>query len=369
MTNSPKVRFVNRDRTRFFPTVKSRVDQYFNNNSLSKHANSAMILKTMVMLSFYIIPFIIIVLAQPPYFLALLLWMVMGLGVAGIGMSVMHDANHGAYSNNKLVNYLMGHVLNLLGGSVYNWKNQHNLLHHTYTNIQNMDEDMDGKAMLRFAPHGKVKKMHRFQWFYAFALYSIATLYWVVAKDFVQFFSHIKKGVNNGTPTENLWRLTRIIIVKILYFGTIIVLPVMLGLSLLQVITGFVIMHMVAGLVLTSTFQLAHIVEGTSYPQPDEDGNIENEWAIHQMNTTANFARNSKLLSWYVGGLNFQVEHHLFPTISHMHYPAISSIVKETAEEFGIPYLENPSLADAFRSHVRALKEFGKLPDLNEVMG
>lgn len=128
-------------------------------------------------------------------------------------------------------------------------------------------------------------------------------------------------------------------------------------------------MHFVAGIVLTVTFQLAHTVEGTSHPLPNEEGVIENNWAIHQMNTTVNFARHNKFISWYVGGLNFQVEHHLFPKISHMHYSEISEIVKSTAEEFGVPYLENKTLWQAIRSHIETLKRFGKLPDLNEAIG
>jgi len=370
MNTSNTVRFVNRDKTRFFPTVKQRVDQYFKDNNLSKHANTKMIVKTIVMLLMYVLPFIAILAFNPPFLLAMVLWIVMGIGVAGIGMSVMHDANHGAYSENKTVNFLMGHLLNILGGSVYNWKNQHNLLHHTYTNVQNMDEDMDGKAFLKFSPHVETKKFHQFQWGYAFLLYSIATLYWVTAKDFLQFINHIKKGVNKDSVAVNRIRFAKIVILKIVYFSVIIGVPVVLvGIPFLQVFTGFLFMHFTAGLILTSTFQLAHIVEGTSYPIPDEDGNIENEWAIHQMNTTANFARNSKLLSWYIGGLNFQVEHHLFPGISHVHYPAISNIVESTAKEFGVPYLENRTFGEAMKSHIQTLKAFGKLPNLDEVMG
>ena len=128
-------------------------------------------------------------------------------------------------------------------------------------------------------------------------------------------------------------------------------------------------MHFVAGVVLTVIFQLAHTVEGTSYPIPNEEGNIENHWAIHQLNTTVNFSRNSKIISWFVGGLNYQVEHHLFPNICHVHYPKISPIVKQTAEEFGIPYLENNSFTDAILSHIRALRKFGKIPDINEAVG
>jgi linoleoyl-CoA desaturase len=136
-----------------------------------------------------------------------------------------------------------------------------------------------------------------------------------------------------------------------------------------QVFTGFMLMHFFSGLILTTVFQLAHTVEHTDHPMPNADGIIENDWAIHQLNTTVNFSPNNKLLSWYVGGLNYQVEHHLFQKVSHVHYPAIAKIVKQTAKEFGVPYLENKTLFGAIGSHIAYLKQLGKLPNLHEAIG
>lgn len=151
---------------------------------------------------------------------------------------------------------------------------------------------------------------------------------------------------------------------KGIYFFTALYLPIaIIGLPVGTTILGFLLMHAIAGFILALIFQLAHTVEGTSHPLPNQEGIIENDWAIHQLQTTSNFSRKSKLVSWYVGGLNFQVEHHLFPYISHIHYPRIAEIVKETAEEFGVPYLENRTLADAVNSHFSFLYQLGK-PDL-----
>jgi linoleoyl-CoA desaturase len=155
---------------------------------------------------------------------------------------------------------------------------------------------------------------------------------------------------------------------KIFYFFVTLGIPIIAGLAVGQVIAGFFIMHFAAGIILTVVFQMAHTVEGTSHPIPDEHGNIENSWAIHQMHTTVNFSHGNKFLTWYLGGLNYQVEHHLFPRICHVHYPALAPIVKKTAQEFGIPYLENKTFADAFRSHMNTLKRFGRLPDINEAI-
>ncbi|HWY37307.1 MAG TPA: fatty acid desaturase, partial [Bacteroidia bacterium] len=180
---------------------------------------------------------------------------------------------------------------------------------------------------------------------------------------------YTKIGVNRQTKKQNTISLAKIIIMKLIYFFCILVVPIaFLHIPAFKVVSGFLVMHFVAGMVLTTVFQLAHTVEGTTHPLPNESGVIENDWAIHQMNTTINFSRKSKLISWYVGGLNFQVEHHLFPSISHIHYPAIAHITKQTAEEFGVPYLENETLVDALRSHVEALKRFGRLPDINEAL-
>jgi linoleoyl-CoA desaturase len=233
-----------------------------------------------------------------------------------------------------------------------------------------MDDDISDKPMLRFAPNTEVKKYHRFQWIYAFLFYGITTLYWVLLKDFVQFSKYKKEGVNNNSRKENSVSMLKIVLVKLFYIFIVLVMPTLFfDIPFGQIVVGFLLMHFIAGVILTVTFQLAHSVEGTTHPVPNEDGIIENNWAIHQMNTTVNFSRHNKLISWYVGGLNFQVEHHLFPKISHIHYPAISAIVKETAEEFGVPYLENKTLLQALRSHIATLQRFGKLPDLNEAIG
>jgi len=246
---------------------------------------------------------------------------------------------------------------------------QHNVLHHTYTNVANLDEDIDDKLILRFNPHTKVKKFHRLQYIYAFLLYGILTLYWALAKDFIQFARYTRTGINTGTRLDNIKLVTRMIFDKSLYFIIMLYVPWLAGIPFFYVISGFMLMHFISGVVLTVVFQLAHTVEGTQHPLPGKDGNIENCWAIHQMHTTVNFSHGNKFLTWYLGGLNYQIEHHLFPKICHVHYPAISKIVKSTASEFAIPYLENKTFGKAFRSHLNLLKKLGVNPEINELIG
>ncbi len=359
MNPKQQVKFIPREKSRFFSVLKQRVDEYFAQQGVSKHANFAMVVKSIILVLGYVLPFVALLLLNPSTPILFLLFFVMGICLAGIGMSVMHDANHGAYSSNPTINYVMGHTLNIVGGSVFNWKLQHNILHHTYTNITHIDEDIEDRLLLKFSPHTKVKWFHKFQWMYALLFYGLLTFYWVLAKDLVQFYQFTKSGVNPNTPTQNVWTLAKIIALKAIYFFVMLAVPVIwFGLSFSVLLWGFLFMHFIAGTILTVVFQLAHTLEQTSHPLP-VNGVIENDWAIHQLNTTVNFSRKNKVLSWYVGGLNFQVEHHLFPRISHVHYPAISEIVKHTAAEFNIPYLENPTFASALKSHFNFMHRIG----------
>ncbi len=348
------VKFKPEPKSLFFPTLKKRVDDYFITNNISKNANAGMVMKTIILLSAYILPFIYILAYNPSFIVSTLLWIVMGFGMAGIGMSIMHDANHGSYSSSEWINKFLGNTLLMVGGSVENWKVQHNLLHHTFTNVVHQDDDIADKFVLRFSPHTKVKWFHKYQYVYAFFFYGLQTIYWVAAKDFLQFKRYVIKG-------EKKWvTLTKIVVSKLVYVFIMLIMPVVFfDIPVLHIAVGFLTMQFLAGLVLTVVFQLAHTVEGTTHPLPNQENEIINDWAIHQMNTTVDFAPKNKFLSWYIGGLNFQVEHHLFTKICHIHYPEISKIVQQTAAEFDIPYLVNEKLSDALMAHVNALKRFG----------
>lgn len=363
------IRFISQDKSQFYSTLHNRVEAYFKEKGLSKYANREVVIKTVVLISAYLLPLVLNIWIQPAFGWSLALWALMGVAMAGVGMSIMHDANHGAYSPNPRINTLVGYSLTLLGGSISNWKWQHNHLHHTFTNIAHYDDDIADKPALRLSPHTEVKTVHRFQWLHAILIYCLVTLYWVTAKDFLQFARYTRNGVNKNAAPENRVLLAKIIGVKLFYFTTFLALPILSGLPVWEVIAGFLLMHAIGGTILTVIFQLAHSVEETTFPLPNEHGIIENEWAIHQMNTTVNFSRQNRCLSWYAGGLNFQVEHHLFPKICHVHYPRIADIVQRTAAEFHVPYLEHKSFARALRSHFATLRHFGKLPDMDEMMG
>jgi linoleoyl-CoA desaturase len=271
-----KIKFINKDKTQFYAILKERVDNYFIENKISQHANFTMVFKTIVMLSLYFVPYILIM--TQGYSLAGM-WvcsLIMGLGLAGIGMSIQHDANHDAYSSSPFINKLLSLSLTIVGGDNKNWKTQHNVLHHTYTNIFEYDRDIDDKVIMRFSPAGKYKKIQKFQVIYVFLFYSIMSLYWTTAKDFVQYFQFIKEGHNKESRVDQLKTLGTILFWKVIYWGYIIVLPVvLLHLSIGQVFIGFLSLHVVAGLLLSVVFQLAHVVEETHFPVPDANINCK----------------------------------------------------------------------------------------------
>ncbi len=355
------LRFSLPDRAKFFSTLRDRVNAYFRDQNISRNGDWRMYLKTAAMLTLYLGPFVLVMLNILPVWAVLLLYVTMGIGLVGIGMSVMHDANHGAYSKYPWVNRMLGLTMNLIGGHALTWKVQHNVMHHTYTNIYGLDEDIEDKPILRLSPNGKLWKIHRYQHLYAPILYGLATLSWILWKDFLALAEYNKEGKTQDLGHSPIGEFILLAVTKLLYWAVFFVMPLLvLSYAWWVPVLGFFLMHFTAGIIMTMVFQLAHVVESTNHYQPDENGNVENVWAIHQMATTANFARKNPLISWYVGGLNFQVEHHLFPNICHVHYPEISKIVEATAKEFDVPYLEYKTFRQALSSHFRTLKALGR---------
>jgi len=351
----------------FFVTLSQRVNGYFTSNNIQRTANTEMVIKTIFMLSLYSIPYFLLISGIfTSVWTMWTLYAVMGLGKAGIGLSIMHDANHGSYSTKAWVNNTLGLTLNMVGGHAFNWKVQHNVLHHTYTNVHDVDEDISPRGVLRMAPGSNWKPIHRWQHIYAWFFYGLLTFVWIVFKDYDRLARYNKDGLVKKQKTTYLKEWIVLIITKVFYTGYIFVLPlVLLPFSFWQIFVGFFIMHYIAGFILAIIFQPAHVIEGTEYPMPDNDGNLENNWAIHQLHTTTNFGHRHRLFSWYVGGLNYQVEHHLFPNICHVHYRKIAKIVEETTKEFGLPYKAKDTFVDALIAHTRLLKELGKKPELS----
>jgi linoleoyl-CoA desaturase len=356
--------FAKQDSLKFFRTLNSRVNNYFKENNIQKTGNSKLYLKTLIMFAIFLTPYFLILTLNMPFWVYLLMTIVIGIGMAGVGMNVMHDGNHGSYSNINWINKFMGGSIYILAGNVYNWQVQHNVLHHTYTNIPGHDEDLDAGRVIRFTKDAKWYSFHRFQQYYSVFLYGLLTFNWAITTDFKQMKSYLKRKLSYGEAKSPKILWTTLLITKTIYFSIWLVLPMLIGITWWKVLVGFFVMHYTAGLILSIVFQLAHVVKETTNPVPNVEGEIENTWAIHQLFTTTNFAPKNWIINWYTGGLNHQIEHHIFPNISHVHYGKISKIVKETAIECNLPYYEYKTFRSAVIAHFKHLKELGMKPAL-----
>lgn len=361
------LKFNRADHPDFVRILRKRVNDYFQTNNISRYANTAMVVKTIVLLLVFITLYSFILSGiSNNIWLNLLAWSLLGINTAGIGFSIMHDANHGAYSRNKRVNMLLGALINFIGGFTQNWKIQHNTLHHSYTNVHGMDEDIDAGILLRFSPEQEWRRFHRLQHIYAWFLYSLMTAMWATTKDFRQLTRYKNNGLLEQHGVNYPKTMVKLVFIKIFYYIYLLALPIAFaGVAWWVTLIGFVIMHLTLGFLLACVFQTAHVMSVTEFPTPDEEGKLENNWAIHQLLTTTNYAPANRVLSWFVGGLNFQVEHHLFPNICHIHYKKISKIVKETAEEYGLPYNTLPSFRSALKNHADMLRQLGRGVNVN----
>ena len=364
--NYEPVRFPREKRDELLYALRSNVKQYFDSQGLQIYGGSRMVVKTAVMLGIYFLPFLAMLTGVADATWSMwLCWLLMGIGMAGIGMGVMHDANHGSYSAHPEVNRWVGFLMiNLTGGLAFNWKIQHNKLHHSSTNIEGHDEDIAPPFVLRFSPHDRRHGIHRFQHWYAWFFYGLMTLVWITVKDFRQLFDYRRRGLLGRRAKDFPKLLIQTILIKVFYYAYVLALPLwLIDLPVWQVVVGFLAMHFVSGLIMGSIFQLAHVMPTSEYPLPDENNQVEHQWAAHQLRTTHNFAAKHPWLYWYAGGLTHQVEHHLFPNISHVHYRQIAPIVQRTAEQFGVPYHSFSGLSEALKQHVRMLHTLGTQDD------
>lgn len=351
-------KFKNVKGTDFHKELKRRVNNYFTENNKKSTGDFSLYFKAILFWVLYLVLYVHVVFFTPATWIALSECLLMGGLTAGIGFNVMHDGGHGSFSESPFWNKIAAFSVNALGASAIMWNNKHNIIHHTYTNIAGVDDDIEIKPMLRMCESQKKYKIHRFQHIYVWFLYTQLLIIWVFATDYTKYF---RKKVGS-IPIKKMSRFDHFAFwsAKISYYFMMIALPIYM-VGFLPWLTGFSVLAMFAGLVLSVVFQLAHTVEETAFPVPVENTNdIENEWAIHQIETTANFATRNKLISWLVGGLNFQIEHHLFPKISHIHYPAISKIIKNTCAEFNVKYIEYRKMRHALFSHATYLRRMGR---------
>lgn len=342
----------------FHSELKKRIQEYFASTGNSTTGNYKLFIKGSILFTAFIALYVHLVFYTPAStWLAIAECMLLGGVIAAIGFNVMHDGAHGSFSKYRWVNHLAAFSLNILGGNSFMWNMKHNIIHHAYTNIDGVDDDIDIQPWLRMSTEQKKYRMHKYQHLYFWFLYSTLYILWIFVLDYQKYF---KRRIG-AMPLKKMSTTDHLVFwtFKLLHYFLFIGLPVyLLGWSAWLI--GFLTTALVAGFIISIVFQLAHTVEHTEFPTAGSNSKMPDEWAVHQIKTTANFATRNRIISWLIGGLNFQIEHHLFPKISHIHYPAISQIIRQVCQEYGIQYIEYPRMTHAVVSHVSFLRRMGR---------
>ncbi len=360
MTSDKRVKFKSTPlKDDFIRDLRSRVNEYFKTNEISPYANMEMYIKTALAIVMWLACFGLIMsgtLGNLGLFLTYFAW---GFVIIFIAFNIMHDATHDAYSENQKVNQFWSYSMDFVGGNQYLFRRMHGA-HHGYVNIHGIDVTLETHGQFRFSPDEPWLPKHKWQHFYTFGLYALAMLHWVTIKDFKWFFVESNIG-NQKNIKHPLKEYVILFIGKAFYYGTGFILPmIFLPQSAGFIFMCWIFMHFLPGLTFALMFQVTHVYEGTTYPLPDEKGNIENNYALHVLETTADFCRHSKLGTWLMGGINIHVIHHLFPKVCHVHYSALTDILKETCDDHQIVYQENKRFLTALRKHYEMLKILSK---------
>jgi linoleoyl-CoA desaturase len=311
-------------------------------------------LKAGIVMAWAVGSYLVLLLAATTPLAAAAACLSLGLAAAGIGFCIMHDANHGAFSTNTMVNRVAAHSLDLLGGSSYVWRAKH-LAHHTYTNVAEHDPDVDALPFARFEPSQRRRPWHRYQHYYIWVLYAFVTLRWQIITDFT-ILARGRVGQSSFKRPRG-WNLGGLVIGKAAFVTWAILIPLVLHRPF-PVFAALIVTSAVASLALTVTFQLSHCLEeATTLAVPYPAARAE--WHVHQVEATVDFAQKNTLMRWYLGGLNHQIEHHLYPRLPHTLHHTLADIVRRTASDCDIAYHTHPTIRAALRSHTAWLKHMG----------
>ncbi len=337
--------------------MQRHIDDYFNRTGKHRRDCVQLYVKAAVLLAVFFGLYVALVFFARTWWQALPLATLLGFATAGIGLNVQHDGGHDAFSNRPWVNKLAAMTLDLIGGSSYIWRYRHTLLHHTYVNITGHDSDIDLGALGRVTPYQRRLPIHRWQHLYMWPLYGFMAIRWQLYGDYIDVIRANVSG--HSIPRPRRWNLVLFLGGKLTFLALAFGIPMIFH-SWWVVLIFYAVAATVAGISLSVVFQLSHIVEEAEFVAPSEANRIENAWAIHQVESTCDFVRHSRLAAWLLGGLNLQIEHHLFPGICHVHYPAMSNIVERVCREFGVAYHEHRSFLAGIASHFRWLRAMGR---------
>jgi linoleoyl-CoA desaturase len=339
-----------------FPKVlRRRLDDFFSDGNISPKANRAMWVKIAVGLAVLAGSWIALYAFRPDSWWFVSFYLSNAVAQTFLLLNIAHDSNHNAISSKPAVNKSLNYVFDLCGISSYMWRILHHRGHHSCINLHGEDDALTGRGILRFTPHEPRLPLQRFQHIYALLLYAVFSLDYVFVRDFECFFFPSHDYLKN---TKHPAREYFILFAgKALYVTYMLILPVvLLGKSPLLVGLSFVLAHLIIGLSVALVFQTTHCIDSTYFPlsRNEFDNGI-----YHIFATTADYATEIPVVGWLAGGLNHHIVHHLCPFVCHTHYASLTRIVKETAEEYGVPYRQHPTMRQAIKHHLLLLKRLG----------
>src|SRR3984885_15274361 len=322
-----------------FPKVlRRRLDNFFSDRNISPKADRTMWVKVALGFALLAGSWITLCALKPDSWKFVAVYLLGGLSQTFLLLNIAHDSNHNAISPVRAVNKVLNYAFDVCGINSYMWRILHHRGHHSCVNLHGEDDALTGRGVLRLTPHEPRLRVQRFQHIYALVLYALFSLDYVFVRDFACFFFPAHEYLKR---TKHPAREYAILFAgKGLYLTYMLILPIfLLGKSPVLVALAFLLTHMIIGLSVTLVFQTTHTVDSTYFPsrRSEFDNGV-----YHIFATTADYATDSPLAGWLVGGLNHHIVHHLCPFVCHTHYAALTRIVKETAEEYGIPYRENP---------------------------
>lgn len=345
----------------FAKELRARINNYFKTNKISRYATRTVISKAIFGFTVWILLYSLILSGVVSTNFWWLVLAFMGIGFVNIflAFNVMHDACHNAFSKNNNVNYWLGYTMNFIGGNSYLFTKMHNA-HHSFVNIAGIDVTLETHGMFRFTPHEPWKPIHRWQHLYTPILYAFTMIHWVLVKDFKWIFAESNIG-NEKQLRHPRKEYVILFLSKFFYYILTLLIPLLvLSSPWWWIVIAWINLHILPSLCFTLLFQVTHVYSGTHYPLPDDEGSIENNYFIHVLETTADFSRENRVVTWLVGGINIHVVHHLFPHICHAHYIPLARIIKKTAEDFGMQYQENPNFWVALKLHMKILFHLSK---------
>ncbi|GLR19880.1 fatty acid desaturase family protein [Portibacter lacus] len=341
----------------FLVVLQGKVENYFKSGQKSKFANASFYGKALFLFTAYV-GFYFVFLFHEPSIYTLCGYILMGPLAIIIGLNVAHDAAHSIISRRKWVNKLFLYTFDFLGASSAIWKKRHVESHHQYANILNEDADLKQTPLVRIFPSDEIRKVNKYQHFYMPFIFLNYTLFWLIFRDFQDL-----RNKGKGSSIRIIFSKVEVFLIllfKVLYFTYILVIPLIFAeFQWWQVVIAYILMNWMAGITITLALVPAHVASTSEFPLPDENGVMPHSWSHHQLLTTTDYATNKFIINWLMGGFNHHIAHHLFPRINHVHYKAITTLVKETAEEFGLTYNYEESLYNAYLSHFNLLRNNG----------